>query len=250
MLLTFGLFTSCIEEIIEPEEEVVEETLPVHSYTLNKVGNIGLPYANPMGIASDDENLWIIFGAHNAEEHQLVYYNPNTHEELKSFVYHDLIEELGTGVYGLTWDEEYVWISVSGNTNKLVKVSPDSGEILQTWTSPTTLGPSDLAWDRDLIWIGSGTGPIYTIDPASGGSEYKWTHLPNEDRDQGIAIRDDEVWVSSLFRHNDVHIYDRLTGEYLGHIPDGVVRGGRFCFYQGKLTVLDESGAKFYEIIE
>lgn len=239
------LTTSCTEEVVEPEE-----SLEVSPYTLTKVGNIGLPIANPMGITSDDENLWILFGPHNSLEHELVYYDPEEHEIIRSFTYDNLIEQLGTGVYGLTWDEESVWISVSGNTNKLVRVDPTDGEILQTWTSPTHLGPSDLAWDRDLIWIGSGTGQIYTINPAHGGNELKWIHLPDEDRDHGIAVRDDEVWIGNLFREHDVHIYDRLTSEHLGYIPGGIVEGGKFCFYQGNLAVLDESGVKFYEIVE
>ncbi|NOQ74956.1 MAG: hypothetical protein GQ574_23285 [Crocinitomix sp.] len=242
VITLFGSFVSCEIEEVEPGYELISD------YTLNYTNSIGVPLANPVGIASDDENFWIMFGEHNAEEHQLIYYNPETYEIERSFVFVDLIEELGTGVYGITWSGEHVWISVSGNTNKVVKVDPFTGKILQSWSSPTVLGPSDLAFDRGMLWLSSGTGDLYAINPTNGGSELFTEHKHDSHRDLGMLVYADKMWVGDLF-DKDIHVYDLDSKEYLGVIKTALYANGKFCLYQGQFVVLDEGGIKFYDIV-
>ncbi len=213
-------------------------------YSLKALDNIGALYGNPVGITTDQKNLWLMFGAYNAMEHKLVYYNPDSNEIIKSFDFHNLIEALGTGVYGITWDGASIWISVSGNTNKLVQVDPNSGEILKTWSSPVTLGPSDLAWDGSSIWVSSGTGQIYFINPSNGSSSTFLKKLP---RDNGIAIQGDEVWVGNLFNGN-VNIYNKKTNTLIQSMKKAFLQNGNFCFFKGKVAVVNSAGIQFYSI--
>jgi len=229
------------------ENEAVSDDYSFTAYTkysLKVTKTIGLPYANPVGIASDQENLWLMFGAHNSLDHKLIYYDPNTQEIIRSFDFHNLIETLGTGVYGITWDGSGVWISVSGNTNKLVRVDPETGEILTTWTSPTTLGPSDLSWDGNYIWVSTGTGQVYIVNPASGSSK---TFLKKIARDNGVAVRENEVWVGNLFDRN-VNVYNKNTGSMIQTITNGFLQNGNFCMHREQIAVVNSAGVKFYSI--
>ena len=224
-----------------------DDLYEISPYTLIKTLNIGAPLANPVGIASDQVNLWLIFGQHNVSHHYLVYYNIVTFEVIKSFTFFNLIQQLGTGVYGITWDGESIWISVSGNTNKLVKVNPDSGTIIRTWSSPTTLGPSDLDWDGNVLWISTGGGLVYTLNPVNGGSNLFLSLFPIFSRDHGIAIRDNEIWIGDLFSTN-IHIFNKTDGSHMGYIKNAVSNNGNFCFHNGQLVLIENSGISFYDI--
>lgn len=221
-----------------------DDLYEISPYTLIKTLSIGAPLANPVGIASDQDNLWLMFGQHNASEHYLVYYNVNTYQVIKSFTLHNLIQQLGTGVYGITWDGEAVWISVSGNTNKVVKVDPDNGSIIQTWASPTVLGPSDLEWSGSVLWINTGGGLIYTLNPVHGGSSL-FLSFPR--RTHGIAIRDNEIWMGDFFKP-DIHIFNKTNGNHMGYIKNDISNVGNFCFHSGQLAIIENSGISFYDI--
>lgn len=218
-------------------------------YTLKKTTRIRLPLElkNTTGITSDRTNLWILSGGHNADQHELTYYDPIKAKILRQFVFHNLIEVLGTGVYGIAWDGQSIWISVSGKTNKVVKVDPNRGIIRQTWSSPTWLGPSDIEWDGKKIWIASGTGELYTMNPSTGGSQM---FLDRAEREYGLTFRNRELWVGDLFE-NDIHIYNASSGTYRGKIKNGIDIKGSFCFHNGDLAVLSSvSIITFYEVIE
>lgn len=247
LLISILLISSCDkDQIIEPTIEPSEQ---LSQYTLDKTNSIGVPVTNPTGIASDGTNFWIMSGEHNGAEHKLTYYDPTTYAVITQFTFNNLIETLGTGVYGITWDGTNVWISVSGDTNKIVKVDPQTGVITQTWSSPTELGPSDLGWDGDKIWIASGTGQIFTMNTQNGGSQLFLNYVGMSNRDSGIAFRNGELWVGNLF-NMDVDIYNALDGSYQGIIKNALTANGTFCFHDGQLAVLSSGGIAFYDIIE
>lgn len=245
ILASILALTSCVKQEVNPATEPSEL---LSQYTLENTSNIGVPVSNPTGIASDGTNLWIMSGEHNGDQHELTLYDPLNSTILEQYSYTNLIEVLGTGVYGITWDGKYVWISVSGNTNKLVKVDPHTGDILQLWSSPTHLGPSDLEWDGEKLWISSGTGQIYSMNADNGGSQQLLDDVGEASRDSGIAFRNDELWIGNLFNTN-VLIYSALDGEYLGVINNALVSKGKFCFHNGQLTVLSSDGILFYDVI-
>ncbi|MCJ8292398.1 MAG: hypothetical protein HRT58_20815 [Crocinitomicaceae bacterium] len=237
-LLLIVILSSCVKE--EPTEELSK-------YQLQLVNSIGTPVSNPQGIASDQNNLWILSGEFNGDIHELTLYDPVNYTILTQYTYTNLIEVLGTGVFGITWDGTNVWISVAGQTNKLVKVDPGTGDILQVWGSPGMAGP-DLEWDGEKIWITSGNGYIYKVDPTSGGSELFVNQL--EDHGSGIAFRNGEMWVVDHI-DNDIHIFNSTNGSYHGVIKDAINNNkGALCFHNNQLAVLNSGGIALYNVIE
>ncbi|MFT5779193.1 MAG: hypothetical protein ACI837_002150 [Crocinitomicaceae bacterium] len=244
LLVSILLISSCKKEEINPEP--LEQ---LSQYTLGNATSIGIPVSNPTGIASDQTNFWIMSGEHNGNQHELTYYDPINQTIIEQFSYYNLIEVLGTGIYGVTWDGTNVWISVSGNTNKLVKVDVQTGDIIQTWGNPTWLGPSDLGWDGEKIWIASGTGQIYSMNASTGESQQLLNDVGESSRDSGIAFRNGELWIGNLF-NNDVNIYSALDGSYHGVIKNALSAKGNFCFHDGQLAVISSGGIALYDVIE
>lgn len=241
-LLFILTISSCAKE--ETTEEPIEE---VSDYQLQYVQSIGIPVSNPQGIASDQNNLWILSGEFNGDTHELTLYDPVNYTILNQFTYTNLIEVLGTGVFGITWDGTNVWISVAGMTNKLVKVDPGTGDILQVWSSPSMASP-DLEWDGEKIWLTSANGYSYTIDPISGGSELFINEL--EDHGAGIAFRNGEMWVVGQF-DNDIHVFNSTNGKYHGVIKNAInTNDGALCFHNNQLLSLSTSGIAVYNVIE
>jgi len=216
----------------------------VYDVTWNS--GMSVPIGNPVGIAIDNnDNFWIMSGVHNGSEHTLICFDPASMSILKTFVYQNLIEGvLGTGVYGIAWDGSAIWISVSGNNNKLVKVDPNTGQILANFSSPTTLGPSDLTWDGTNLWISTGTGEVHRINPVNGS---RTQLLDLVYRDTGIAFKTGELWISHLF-DNNVTVYDINSGSVVDTIDGRLVANGRQTFYHGQLVVLSGGGIDFYDV--
>lgn len=245
-ILLVGL-ASCMKK--ENVKEEANELISNHSLEFSH--SIGSPLANPTGVTSDQEHLWIMCGEHNASENTLIYYDEDNYTTLKSFTLTNLIEELGTGVYGITYYDDAVWISVSGTVNKIVKVDTADGSILQTWSSPTNLGPSDIYWDssREEFWLSTGTEDIYTINSVSGGATPFDVPGGIPERDHGIVTYQNEIWIGTLF-HTDILVFDKQTAAYLGKIPNALQKNGNMCFHEGKLTVVNDQGLQFYDVVE
>jgi hypothetical protein len=218
-------------------------------YKVSSVSSIAVPIGNPVGFAFDNnDNIWIMSGVHNGSSHRLICFNPNTGATLASYVYQNLIEVLGTGVYGITWDGASIWISVAGNTNKLVQVNPSTGQIIRNMSSNSTLGPSDLSWDGTNLWISSGTGEIDAINPSNG----QITHfLSGDGRDSGIAYHNGEVWVSNMF-DNKIFVYDAVKKTLIDEITTiGFSNNSldrRLEFHNNQLVVLTGVGLDFYSV--
>lgn len=218
------------------------------AYSLTLAGSSAVPVPAATGITSDQNHFWVVGGAQNSLTTTLACFDPDSQTVYRSFTLHNLIGQLGTGVYGLCWDGAALWLSVSGNNNQLVQVDPASGAVLRKLTSPTVLGPSDLDWDGSALWVGSGTGPVYTVDPVSGGSAKRFDSLGG--RDSGIAVNGSEVWVADLF-DGDLRIYDRQSGSLIVRLPGALPRSPQsLCFFQGQLVVLDGAGLSFYALVD
>jgi DNA-binding beta-propeller fold protein YncE len=218
-------------------------------FTVTMTKSVGVPKANPVGIATDQKHFWLLFGASNSWTHQLIYYDVGSNKTLKSFTLKNLIENLGTGVSGIAWDGAAVWIAVAGNTNKIVRVDPETGQILSTFSSPSSLGPTDLAFDGAALWMSSGSGAAFKIDPKTGGSGQFLTHVNAdtgyEERDRGIATTGNELWIGSMF-NKQVLVYDKVTGK--PKAAGNLVECGMMCFFGKKLVVLSKAGIKFYDL--
>ncbi|MFT5819832.1 MAG: streptogramin lyase [Crocinitomix sp.] len=242
---------SCTSEDVEPNNDTNDplgawDSLSSHTLTYSHA--IGSPVANPLGIATDQENIWLICGAQHDSTQQLLYYNPETYSTIKQITLDGLLEQQGDWVGGLTYFNGYLWVTVSGQTNKVVKIDTAHGDIIQTWSGPQTGGPADLAYsdEREIFFMSTGYNQIYTIHTVSGGSDY-FFKIPTDSRNRGTAIKGDEIWVGDLF-FNYVYIFDIHTGDYLGCIPDALQKKGNMCFYKDQLAVVDESGVRFYDV--
>lgn len=215
--------------------------------------NFASPVANATGVAFDGKSLWIMAGG-DTGSHSLTEVDPVSGATGRRYMLGDLAETAGTWAYGVASDGRYAWISVTGNTNKIVRVDLQDGTIVGSYSSPTTLGegPSDLEFDGKDLWLSSGAGNIYRIDPARGSILQSLRSWPSHARDHGIALREGELWVGSLFE-DGVAIQDPETGEVLDRVGDEEGRTikrewGPMTFADGQLVLLDRFGITFYDV--
>ncbi|HSY39167.1 MAG TPA: hypothetical protein VLA79_06545, partial [Polyangia bacterium] len=224
------------------------------TYRLVQTRNLASPLPDPTGIAADGSAFWILNGGQNSETNTLVHFDPATGVTDRTFTYADLIEQLGTGAYGITWDGASVWITVAGNVNKLVKVDPLTGQVTRTMSAPTELGPSDLDFDGSDLWLSSGTGSIFQIDRTTGGIKQQFaTDAASFGRDDGIAYRPGEIWVGDLFGGMEVH--DPTTGALLATAAhdDGTSlteeEMGSSCFVGCQLVMASNFGITYFDTV-
>lgn len=205
------------------------------------------PVANPAGVAVDDRCVLWIMGS-DGEGHKLIAWNRDTGEILRSYTYENLTALPGTKVYGITWDDSTIWISVTG---KLIQVDPLTGDVLRETSSPAWSGPSDLSWDGTDLWISDGQGHIYKINPVDG-SLAKFRTLPSEERDSGIAIRKNrEIWIGYLF-NSDLSVYNPDNKREIDRVSNALYADGArgLAFFQEQLVMVTDAGIDFYDITD
>jgi hypothetical protein len=224
-----------------------------NTYRLVQARNLASPLPDPTGIAADGTALWILNGGQNSSTNTLVHFDPATGMTDRTFTFTNLIENLGTGAYGITWDGVSVWITVAGNTNKLVTVDPLTGQITRTMSAPTELGPSDLDFDGTDLWLSSGTGSIFQIDPTTGGILERFsTSAASYGRDNGIAYRPGELWVGDLFGGMEVHDpFGALiaTATHADGSPLTQEEMGSSCFVGSELVIASTYGISYFDVV-
>ena len=137
---------------------------PEHgTYLARKTRTLISPVPNVMGIASDTTGLWILSASEDSTSTDIVHYDLSSGAITARFAPPAFFDPAGSGAYGIETDTQNVWISVSGNTNAIVRLDRETGQVVDQFGSPSTLGPSDLAWfDGDLL-VSTGTGELYTL---------------------------------------------------------------------------------------
>jgi hypothetical protein len=186
------------------------------------------PIPDPTGVACAGDELWLLNGGHNSQTHRLVRYNIVDGGISFDHSYTGLIEQAGTGVYGITTHDSSVWLSVSGNRNKLVQVDATTGALGRVIGSPTFLGPSDLETDGQTLIVSTGLGEVYrvTLDAVPRTTRlFKTWNI--HDRDIGIASLGADWLVAGLF--GVLHTYS-ASGDFVGEVrlPErSFRRGGR-----------------------
>jgi hypothetical protein len=223
------------------------------AFRLSQVRNLASPLPDPTGVTSDGNALWILAGGHNSFSNTLVRFNPETGATERTFSFDNLIEQGGTGAYGIAWDGEVIWISVSGNTNKLVRVDPTNGQLTRIMSSPTVLGPSDVDFDGSALWLSSGTGDVFQIDRTTGGIQRRFFTSPaSSGRDNGVASRPGQLWVGELF--GGLEVLDPATGAVLATArhEDGSAfmqdEMGSSTFVGCQIVIASRFGITYYEI--
>jgi len=210
---------------------------------------------DPAGITFDGQMLWVMGGAYSPPDTTatLVRFDPDQLTVDRTFTFDNLMETAGSGVYGITWDGSAIWISVGGNRNKLVKVDPTTGQITRTMSSPSELGPVDLDFSGDILWLSSGTGTIFALDPVTGGIDYMLP-VPSgfSGRDDGVAVRTGELWIGALF--GGMCVEDPATGAAVAQVvhDDGtqLIRAeiGASVFIGSQLVTATGRGITYYDV--
>ena len=226
-------------------------TAPV-AYRLEVVHRYGVPLSNATGVACEGEYVWLMGGAHNASTNTLVHANLATGAIDRTYTYENLIEQLGTGVYGIAKLDDTIYVSVAGNTNKIVSIDAQSGTVVKENQAPTTLGPSDLDVSDGKLVQSSGTGDVYTLEPTTGALLADFS-AGDSGRNYGVAVRGGEAFVGSLFGGMDVFVV--ASGKLLGHVTklDGSELEqekdiGAMCFNGSRLLILSSLGLAEYEV--
>jgi hypothetical protein len=220
---------------------------------LHLVTRYPVPMPSATGIACAGDHVWLVAGGHNAPSHTLSYVALTTSAVDKQLTYSNLIENLGTGVYGITLLDGFVYVSVAGNTNKIVRIDPSTGAIVQAFAAPTQLGPSDLDVSGGNLVESDGTGKVFTLTATTGAVLGSFT-AGSSGRNTGVAVRGNQAFVAGLFGGLDVH--DLQTGALVGSVTkdDGAALEmgsgvGPMCFNGERLLILSSLGISEYELI-
>ena len=222
------------------------------AYSLAVKATKSAPLANGVGITFDGSHLWILASAGDPEPYTLARFDPATSVIDRSLTLPSLFATLGTQAFGIAWDGSAIWISVSGDSNALVRVDATTGAILKTMSSPAMLGPSDLDFDGTNLWLSSGTGDAFQLAPADGTQLLHFSVCAPTNRDNGVAFRAGEVFVGELFGGMDV--YDSSDGSLIGSVvkPNGsALTGdeiGPSVFVNGDLVMLSSLGLSTYQV--
>ncbi len=209
------------------------------------------PISEPTGVGCAGDDLWLVSG-HDGQTHRLVRYNTVDGGISFDHSFVGLLEQGGGGVFGLTTQGDSVWLSVSGNPNKLVQVDATTGALGRVIGSPTDLGPSDLETDGQSLIVSTGRGEVYrvTLDPVPRTTRlFKTSNL--HDRDIGIASLGSQWLVAGLF--GVVHVYS-ASGAFVGDVtlPGGAsferAPVGALCIQQNRLIMLGTAGIGVYEL--
>jgi DNA-binding beta-propeller fold protein YncE len=232
LLVTSSLALACSGKIIDGGQTAqppdsgpppAANTCPVAPYyTIKALKTVASPLPNSTGITFDGSRLWVLAGGLNAVTNTLVRFDPDTGTIDRSFSFTNLIEQQGSGAYGIAWDviDSSIWISVSGNTNKVVEVDAMTGAMLKSFGSVTAPGPTDLDFDdARAMFLSTGLGVVYEGRDFSGAMALLVRTVPAaRERDNGIAVRalKGELWVGNFY--GGLEVYDRNTGA-----PKGVV---------------------------
>jgi hypothetical protein len=192
--------------------------------------------------------LWLLSAPHNVPTTTIVRYDPTTGEVTTRLSPPPLFDTLGTGAYGIEVDEQTVWVSVSGNTNALVRIDRTSGGILAQMASPTNLGPSDLAWLGKELLVSDGTGNVFAVDLTPPA---RLRNFAGGDRDSGVATCNGMVAWAGLFE--GILIFSS-AGTPAGNIVDAngspfaQERLGAIAFFGNELVIADTYGLQFYAL--
>jgi outer membrane protein assembly factor BamB len=240
--------------VVGPSSACASASRP-STYHLVRRRNLASPAPDPTGLAFDGQALWILSGGYSPPDtvSTLVRFDPDQLTVDRSFSFDNLMETLGTGVYGITWDGSAIWISVAGNRNKLVRVDPASGQITRTMSSPTMLGPTDLDFDAGTLWLSSGIGEVFALDPTTGGV-LRTLPIPEgfSGRDHGVAARACELWVGGLF--GGMGVEDPTNGAPLASVvledgsPLSERETGASLFIGDALVTANGLGITYYDI--
>ncbi|GEM_PF-6297495 len=215
-------------------------------YNVDLLASEDIVYSNPVAVTSDTYNLWIVNKDVDSNKFELIYYNIDTKETLRSFVYSDILTDDNSDVYSIAHDGRNLWLSVSGDENNIIKINPQNGEVVYMSKSPSIFAPSSIYCSNDTIWY-SARGLVFTVDPVNDKSVLK---VQSSFISLGLLVDDNDIWVADDITRG-VIIFDKDTGIKRGNVSfysKEIIKG--MCLHNKRLIVLTDNKLNIYECVK
>ncbi|MCT4638241.1 MAG: hypothetical protein N4A72_11085 [Bacteroidales bacterium] len=215
-------------------------------YSLELLTTESVPFNNPVAVTSDSDNLWVINKSEEDNKFEVICYNHKNNKALRSFVYDNILSDDETDIYSIAHDKRNLWLSVSGKENSIIKINPESGEVVYKSKSPSIFAPSSIYCDNDTIWY-SAKGLVFTVDPVKDRSVLK---VQSNFISSGLLIDAVDIWVADDMTRSFI-IFDKSTGIKKGDVKlyhREVIKS--ICIHNKKLIVLTDNKLDIYECVK
>jgi YVTN family beta-propeller protein len=156
-------------------------------------------YTNCWDIAVSEYGIWFPTGA---EQESVVHLDLTTRREVNQFT------PGGGGVSYVKFYEGYYWLGIHGEPHKVLKVDPQTYELVAELSVETSQYMSALGVGEGAVWAGFSEGMLIKVDPESGQELQRVNITTNP---VGIAAGYGSVWTT----HIADHFVSRLDSETL-----------------------------------
>ena len=219
-------------------------------YKLEPIKSFATQKGFVSGLDSDGENIWILI-----VESRGGYYDKN----LVKIIKYDYVND--TTLVKFEYDDEYIiprslilannllWVyydDVMGAYMK--KISPETGEIVEIFSVPSL---EDMSAYGESIYT---TGVYGTITKRHLGDftvDKTFTFPPFEGLIDGIASRENELWVTSRF-NKEIVVFNSENGEHIGVVETDNTSGGPgfyITFVGNKVAFIMDGRIYVYNIV-
>lgn len=165
-------------------------------------------------------------------------------------------EGFGEASFGwsLAWDGKYLWRSLHAGSGELIKIDPETGQIVANIGNPGIAQDRGIAFDGQHLWVNDFSAKkVFEVDPATGNilSSFKIPEMGSGS--SGIAWDGEYLYLVSWLKHDELYKVDRkgnligilkldkeggasitFDGQYFWTTPSG--KGVRKFDKQGKLV--------------
>jgi hypothetical protein len=225
-------------------------------FTCNYVLELESSFAargNLTGIAWDGEYFWMQYyqevgGAYDNNLLTLQQYDHASGEVLQEFVW----EDTHLDTYGITWDDERIWISFFTFVQSADRETGERGTSYYIGG-----GTTDLAWTGEALVLLDKWNMITLLDPDNGMVSAQFDtpcKAVGFSGGEGVACREDEIWTIN-WMHHEICIQD-LQGRHIGvadvdfidHDPDNKIPYRMtMCFTDDRLVIAVDSQVRVYK---
>ena len=118
--------------------------------------------------------------------------------------------------WSLAWDGNYLWRSKHAGAADLVKISPETGEILAEFENPGIAQDRGIAFDGQSLWVNDFTQKkVFEIDPNTGKILSSFAIPDMGSGSSGIAWDGEYLYLVNWLKQNELHKVDR-KGNFIG----------------------------------
>jgi hypothetical protein len=118
--------------------------------------------------------------------------------------------------WSLAWDGKYLWRSKHAGAGDLVKISPETGEILTAFENPGIAQDRGIAFDGHSLWVNDFTQKkVFEIDPSTGNISSSFAIPEMGSGSSGIAWDGEYLYLINWLKLNELYKVDR-KGNFVG----------------------------------